>query len=152
MSAQTLTPSVHSCLLIQPNRVEPRAPLRAGPRPYEPSKHLALLRDRINPPSSHTTGTGGLAKTHPGSPPRRRQRTDISTVANVITLWRTWSPTIARNCALEVPGCGSEMVRTLDPSLVALRLRKLLWPARRAVVRHGIAPSIEHDGLLLGRR
>ena len=53
------------------------------------------------------------------------------------------------------PGCGSEMVRTVDPSLLALRLRKLLWLARRrgrrALLRHGIAPSIEHDDLLAGR-
>ena len=47
------------------------------------------------------------------------------------------------------------MVRRLDPSLLALRLRKLLWvarrPRRRALLRYGIAPSIEHDDLLAGR-
>jgi FkbM family methyltransferase len=46
------------------------------------------------------------------------------------------------------------MARRLDPSLLALRARKLLWLARRrrrGLLRHGIAPSIEHDDLLGGR-
>jgi FkbM family methyltransferase len=46
------------------------------------------------------------------------------------------------------------MARRLDSSLLALRARKLLWLARwrrRGLLRHGIAPSIEHDDLLGGR-
>jgi FkbM family methyltransferase len=53
------------------------------------------------------------------------------------------------------PKRGSDMTRRLDSSLLALRARKLLWLARRrrrrGLLRHGIAPSIEHDDLLGGR-
>ena len=44
----------------------------------------------------------------------------------------------------------------MDLSLIGLRARKLLWLARhrehRGLLRHRIAPSIEHDDLLVGRR
>lgn len=47
------------------------------------------------------------------------------------------------------------MLQRIDPSLFALRARKLLWLARRkerrSLLRRGIAPSIEHDDLLVGR-
>jgi FkbM family methyltransferase len=47
------------------------------------------------------------------------------------------------------------MAQKLDLSLIGLRLRKLLWLARRrdrrGLLRHRIAPSIEHDDLLVGR-
>jgi FkbM family methyltransferase len=47
------------------------------------------------------------------------------------------------------------MAGRLDLSLLGLRARKVLWlarrPQRRQLLRHGIAPSIEHDGLLGGR-
>lgn len=48
------------------------------------------------------------------------------------------------------------MAPKLDTSLFGLRLRKILWlarrPSRRRLLRRGIAPSIEHDDLLAGRR
>lgn len=48
------------------------------------------------------------------------------------------------------------MAGRIDPSLLALRARKLLWlarrPQRRVLLRHGVAPSIEHDDLLSGRK
>ncbi|MCW2783441.1 MAG: Methyltransferase FkbM [Marmoricola sp.] len=44
----------------------------------------------------------------------------------------------------------------IDGSLLALRLRKLWWLARRRsrwpLLRRGVAPSLEHGGLLAGRR
>jgi FkbM family methyltransferase len=47
------------------------------------------------------------------------------------------------------------MAHGLDLSLLGLRARKLLWLARRrerrGLLRHLIAPSIEHDDLLVGR-
>jgi FkbM family methyltransferase len=47
------------------------------------------------------------------------------------------------------------MAAQLDLSLIGLRARKLLWLARRrerrGLLRHRIAPSIEHDDLLAGR-
>jgi FkbM family methyltransferase len=47
------------------------------------------------------------------------------------------------------------MVSKVDISLLGLRARKLLWLARhrerRNLLRHRIAPSIEHDDLLAGR-
>jgi FkbM family methyltransferase len=48
------------------------------------------------------------------------------------------------------------MGERLDLSLLVLRARKALWLARRTnrrkLLRHGVAPSIEHEGLLAGRR
>lgn len=45
--------------------------------------------------------------------------------------------------------------RRLDLALIGLRARKLLWLVRRrerrGLLRHRIAPSIEHNGLLVGR-
>jgi FkbM family methyltransferase len=48
------------------------------------------------------------------------------------------------------------MARRLDLSLIGLRARKLFWLARRrerrGLIMHRIAPSIEHDDLLAGRK
>ena len=48
------------------------------------------------------------------------------------------------------------MATRVDLSLIGLRLRKLMWLARnrerRNLLRHRIAPSIEHNDLLLGRK